>query len=252
MPDITVVWSFRNRIVELERSIRTAHHTSPADVAFLLVDGGSSEETIRALRRITSDLLGRTIRVAESHRRTTIVEAWNLGVYLADSPSVVIASADTTFIRGGWIEAFRGAFAAGGRYVLMPNHALFGLTKAAVQRIGFFDEGFVNGPHFDCDYLIRASEAGVAPTWLQDGGFYDHGDPPEITRARLAGEVQDRLTMSDLTNERYFKAKWAGGWPGWEGAPDPMNLPHPPIRIDQVTRLRPEVDPHPRWRERLT
>lgn len=46
----TVVWSFRNRIDVLIKSIETADKYFPKEVNFCLVDAASSDETIKKLR----------------------------------------------------------------------------------------------------------------------------------------------------------------------------------------------------------
>ena len=239
---LTVVWSFRNRFDDLAASVLTAHGTCQAECPFLLVDADSSLETLHRLRYMLT-AIPRRIKIVESHHRMSLAEAWNLGIHLATTDRVVIASSDSHFLSNTWDRRLGYS-----DYTLLGNHAVFALSKSAVKRIGWFDEGFGLGPHFDCDYMIRASEAGIDPVIIPNDGYYRH---PNAMEGRLLKELPDRLPMHDPANERYFKAKWQTDWPGWTGAADHEHPPHPPTHISQVKRLLPEIDPHPRWTERL-
>ena len=247
MNEFSLVWSFRNRLSVFEESIRSADKTCPAEVPFYLVDAASDEETIRGLRNLCNDL-SRPIKICESFYRSSLSEAWNLGMMLTDSRYVIFASSDTKFLSKGWYEALRSAMVDnGGEYILIENHSVFGVDKAAIPRLGWFDETYVIGPHFDVDYMIRASENGIAFGITPNQGYYHHGDSPETSQSRLAGDVENRLPMNDLTNEKLFKDKWETDWPGWEEAKasGKIHMPHPPTHISTVVRKTSEIDPHP-------
>ena len=250
----TICWSFRNRIPELIKSLESADTTCPKNVDFLLIDANSEEKNIKWLKNFVSDLpryTTRGVRICETFYRTTLPEAWNLALMLSDTRYCIFASSDVLFLKQGWFEMFVAHFKNGSEYVLMPNHAVFGLNKSLVAKIGWFDEGFKNGPHFDPDYMIRASEIGIRINSINNNGFYKHEDNEEVTNKRLTGYVENRLPMNDLYNEQYFKSKWQSNWPGWENAPDLLNLPHPPTNISKVKRLKQEIDPHPLYTERF-
>jgi endo-1,4-beta-mannosidase len=83
--NITIVWSFRNRFNLLKRSIKSADETTPKNVNFCLVDADSSEETIHELRDFCNQFKDRKIRICESSYRTTLSEAWNLGMMLSST-----------------------------------------------------------------------------------------------------------------------------------------------------------------------
>jgi hypothetical protein len=238
---LTVVWGFRNRVTELMRSITSVVETVGA-VPMVAVDAASDGFNLHLLREWTVGL-NLPMRIVESSYRMSLAEAWNLGIHLSVTDKVVIVSSDVEFERDDW-----AARVLGSPYMLLGNHAVFSLSKFAIKRIGWFDEGFGLGPHFDCDYMIRASEAGIDPVIVPNDGYYRH---PNAMEGRLLKELPDRLPMHDPANEVYFKKKWATDWPGWQGAPDPEHPPHPPTHISQVKRLLPEIDPHPRWTERL-
>ena len=95
---LTLIWSFRNRIDILKQSIETAHTCSPISVNFCLVDAASTDETIKELREFVNKIEGRKIRICESVYRTTLPQAWNLGIMLSNTRYVAFASSDVLFL----------------------------------------------------------------------------------------------------------------------------------------------------------
>lgn len=243
----TLIWSFRNRFDVFKRSIESADKYTPKNVDFCLVDASSSEDTIRKLREYCNTITDRTVRICESAYRSSLAEAWNLGMMLTDNRYVIFASSDVIFLGSHWFEQlslYRER--TGSEYILVNNHAVFLIDKKAIPKMGWFDEEFVSGPHFDCDYMIKASENGVKLSIIGANGGYTHeGEHAGEDLERSTGNVPDRLPMNDLRNEYYFKSKWSTGWPGWEKYLHQVNKPHPPTHISQVKRLKPEIDPHP-------
>ena len=251
----TLVWSFRNRLDVLSSSIASADKTCPKDVDFCLIDAASNEQTIRGLRNFCNNIEGRTLRVCESTYRSSLSQAWNLGMMLTDNRYVIFASSDVRFLKAGWLDAFAASIVNNGsQYILMPNHALFCFDKKSIPKMGWFDEQYIAGPHFDPDFMIRASENGVKLEVIQENEFYAHGDEDEIEHSRRTRDVVDRLPMHDLTNEIIFKSKWQSDWPGWADAVKrgEKHLPHPPTNISQAKRLMPEIDPHPLYTKKYT
>jgi glycosyltransferase involved in cell wall biosynthesis len=261
--DVTLVVSFRNRPDCVSTVLRTAFETSPLQKA-IFVDGNSDIEVINRLREEARKYPG--VRIVESHYRTSLVEAWNIGLMLSDTRYVIFASSDVVFHSPGWLEALMETTDRGAQYTLLENHAVFLFDRALLGSVGWFDERFVNGPHFDCDYLIRLDEA-KKRFFMVGNSYYKHGDRPEETIQRVTGDVPDRLPMNDLANERFFKKKWKSSWPGWEGCTS-SDLPHPPIYKDGVERAFPEscanrpldsnleclvgeIDPHPMYSRRV-
>lgn len=246
MNDISVMWSFRNRLPELLKSLDTANKTCQPEIEFHLVDAASNDETIRELRSYCNGM-DRKIRVTESSYRTSLSEAWNLGMMLTDRRYIIFASSDVEFIKPGWVESIKSSLDSGNEYILMDNHSVFGFDKKAIPKMGWFDEEFIPGPHFDVDFMIRASERGVKFSTVSNAGFYTHHGIGGTYMERIKNPVENYLPMNDFTNEHVFKAKWQTQWPGWEqafinGAHD---VPHPPTHISQVRRSKPEIDPHP-------
>lgn len=247
--DYTLAWSFRNRKDILFKSIRTADETCPKSVDFCLVDASSDEDTIRFLREFCNGLSRtRKVRVCESTYRSSLSEAWNLCMMLTENRYVIFASSDVVFKKAGWFEAIKTGIGQA-QYVLMNNHAVFCIDKAVIPKMGWFDEKFEAGPHFDPDFMIRASENGVSLINIGNDEYFIHGDEAdeEVASQRYSEEVKDRLPMNNFHNESYFKSKWKSAWPGWQGAIESgqIHLPHPPTHISQAERQQPEVDPHP-------
>ena len=249
--EFTLVWSFRNRLDVFKESILTAHNHCPESINFCLVDGSSNDETITELRAFINSIDGRKIRVCESAYRTTLPEAWNLGIMLSDTRYVAFASSDVIFYTDNWYKGLTARFKEGYEYVLIENHAVFGIDKQCLDRLGWFDEQFKNGPHFDVDYMIRASEKKIKFGILPNES-YRHGDTDEVSVQRSLHGLKDRLPMNMMENEEYFKAKWQTTWPGWKDHLDKPHKPHPPTSITEVTRLAGEIDPHPLYTKKWT
>lgn len=249
---VTVIWSFRNRIDVLKRSITTADQTCPKNINFCLVDASSDESTIKELREFCNTIKDRKIRIAESAYRSSLSEAWNLGMMLSDTRYVIFSSSDVEFITPTWFGLLNDAMKQGLEYILLENHAVFGVDKKAIPKMGWFDEGYKVGPHFDVDFMIRASENNVKFGILNNRGYYKHGhDELEIEKDRVSisdddEKVKDRLPMNDKFNENYFKKKWQSDWEGWH------NWSHPPTHISQVKRQFPEIDPHPEYTKKFS
>ena len=138
---ITLIWSFRNRIDVLIRSIQTADATCPKDIPFMLVDADSEENSIKQLREFLNTIIDRKIRVCETDYRTSLSEAWNLGMMLTDSRYVVFSSSDVEFLNGGWHEKIKNGVSNGFEYVLIENHAVFLFDVSMFQPSGFVIKG---------------------------------------------------------------------------------------------------------------
>ena len=241
----TLIWSFRNRFDVLKTSIETADKFTPKEVDFCLVDAASSDETIKNLREYCNTISDRKIRICESAYRSSLSEAWNLGMMLTENRYAIFSSSDVRFISSGWFEELRShREQTGSQYILINNHAVFLIDKMAIPKMGWFDEEFGIGAHFDCDYMIKASEAGVKLTIISANGHWIHqGDHDGEDIKRATTECPDRLPFNTLENEIYFKSKWSSSWPGWKN--DTSHPHHPPTNISVVKRLKPEIDPHP-------
>ncbi len=254
--DFTIIWSFRNRVENIKSSVESANIYCPNEVNFCLIDANSDDEVIRKVRAFVSSMFSREVKVCESAFRSSLLEAWNLGIMLSASRYVIFVSSDVVFLKSGWFEELHNKLVIEKyEYVLLENHAVFGFDKLAILKMGWFDESFGNGPHFDCDFMIRSTESGVRLTGISNNGFYDHsGSENVIIRSqRLREEVPNRLPMNNPFNDVVFKEKWATNWPGWSDLikKGEFNLPHPPTHISEVSRKRPEIDPHPFYTKKI-
>ena len=86
---------------------------------------------------------------------------------------------------------------------------------------------------------------------INNDNYYTHSDTDEETIQRTTTEVIDRLPMNDLFNEKYFMSKWSSEWPGWENYLNQVHKPHPPTHINQVKRIKKEIDPHPLYTKKF-
>ena len=241
----SVIWSFRNRLDELKRSIFTADNTCDKSVEFHLVDASSQEEVIKDLRAFCNTI-ERKIRISESSYRSSLSEAWNFGMMTTDCRYVIFASSDVIFSKQGWYEALRDAVSTGLQYVIMGSHSVFAFDKKAIPVMGWFDETFALGPHFDVDFMIRASEKGVPYANIGNAEYFTHVGIPGSYLERIKNPLDNYLPMNDFTNEYVFKSKWETSWGGWKSAFEAgQDPPHPPTHISQVKRLKPDIDPHP-------
>jgi len=241
----TLIWSFRNRFDVLQTSIFTADKLTPKEVEFCLVDAASNEDTIRQLREYCNTITDRKIRICESSYRSSLSEAWNLGMMLTENRYAIFSSSDVIFTSSEWFTKLKShREQTGSQYILIGNHAVFLIDKKVLPKMGWFDEEFGIGAHFDCDYMIKASESGVQLTNLGVPGLFIHqGDDADEGIKRGTTECPDRLPFNTLENEIYFKSKWSSDWPGWKN--DTAHPNHPPTNITQAKRLKPEIDPHP-------
>lgn len=245
----TLIWSTRNRTDIFKKSLISAHKYFPNEVQFLIVDAASNEEHLEDIRVLLSDQLHeRKTFMIESPKRITVSQAWNLGMMLADTDFFIFASSDVDFRSEKLFRRFQLEYErTKSPYILAGNHSVFMLHKSIIEIIGWFDEKFGLGPHFDTDFMLRASEAGCDPTSIPAEGMYLHGDTDEETLERTTSEVANRLPMNTLENEMYFKEKWESSWPGWEHYRDQVSKPHPPNHISQAKRKLPDIDWHPSY-----
>tara|TARA_R110000772_G_scaffold249530_1_gene363783 strand:- start:21308 stop:22072 length:765 start_codon:yes stop_codon:yes gene_type:complete len=250
MNTYSLIWSFRNRRDCILKSIRSAHLSCPENIPFILVDANSNKYTVESINKLASGL-DRDIKVCGSFKRTSLVQAWNLGVMLSDSSHCIFASSDVVFKKTGWFDILKHETGMGEDYVLLENHSVFCISKRLVSAIGWFDEGFGNGPHFDVDYMVRSSEANIPVKGTSSMGTYSHADLEE-SKIRGLNDMEDRLPMNKLDNEKYFKSKWKSDWTGWEGYLGQRDLPHPPTHISQVERQKEEINWHPSYSKEIT
>lgn len=247
----TLIWSFRNRFDILKKSIESAHNNTPGEVDFCLVDACSNDDTIKKLREYCNGIKTRKIRICESSYRSNLSEAWNLGMMLTENRYAIFSSSDVTFKSPSWFTEIRNAAYNGGEYILMENHSVFLIDKKVIPKMGWFDEKFVHGPHFDVDYMIRATERNINLMMIPRNNNYVHEDTHEETIQRGTSDVPDRLPMNTLDNEIYFMEKWESQWPGWKDYLDQVDKPHPPTNISQVKRKIGEIDFHPNYTKKF-
>lgn len=243
----TLIWSTRNRFIEFGTSIDTADYYFPKEVKFLVVDAGSDKSSLLCMRENIDRVSHlRDTRIIESPKRTTLSQAWNLGMMLADTDFFIFASSDVKFMSEKLFKRFQLEYErTKSPYILAGNHAVFMLHKSILNTVGWFDEAYQLGAHFDTDFMLRAQEAGISIGNIPSKGMYLHEDTPEETILRSTSGMPDRLPMNDFTNDKIFKDKWETDWPGWEAYADSASKPHPPNHISMTKRMREEINWHP-------
>jgi len=248
----TLIWSFRNRLEQLSKSIQTADSTVPKHVDFCLVDAASNPKMLNSLKSICQSISERNISICESMYRSSLSEAWNLGMMLTPNRYVMFSSSDVVFNKSQWFTVLVDQLKQGEKYILLQNHAVFALDKAIIPEIGWFDERFGIGAHLDTDYMIRASEAGISVKLLPNDGYYVHDEENISYVERVKDLDPDRLPIGNYENEKYFMKKWQSSWLGWEKLKGTgMDLPHPPTNISVCKRGLCDIDPHPIYTEKI-
>src|SRR5690606_13043148 len=120
------------------------------------------------------------------------------------TPKLIFASSDVVFKTNYWFTTIDKLLGENFPYILMENHAIFGIyVPKMIQHVGWFDERFPIGPHFDSDYLLRAREAGIEPQIIGINGSFTHGVSEDVAQRRLREEVSGALPMNNRACDEY-------------------------------------------------
>ena len=104
------------------------------------------------------------------------------------------------------------------RLVTLDGFSAFGINRAALERVGYFDENFVPAYCEDADYEYRCKLAHVPIVQLSVGLRHDRSST--ISDPFYDGQNQRTYPA----NVAYFKAKWGGPLRGGETYVTPFNL----------------------------
>lgn len=88
----------------------------------------------------------------------------------------------------------------------MCDFSAFLITKACVEKVGFFDENFIGAFFEDNDYHTRVKKAGLKSCVVASVGFHHFG-----SRTLWEGLTPAEKSQRDkdyLHNQAYFRAKW--------------------------------------------
>jgi GT2 family glycosyltransferase len=176
----------------------------PVERMIVIDNGGVVPAEIEAIR------LPHNIGVAAS---------WNLGLMV--SPKArwwLICNFDITFAPGD-LEKIAAAVDPRVPMILQAEgYAAFAITPPAVERIGLFDTGYINGYVEDDDYTRRAQLAGVPITEIETGITH-------VGSSTIYGDkfYMDQNHTSFRANVAYYEAKWGGPMHGGESFSTPFN-----------------------------
>ncbi|AYG94285.1 glycosyltransferase [Brevundimonas naejangsanensis] len=188
MPLVSVVTVVRNRAAPLAQTIESVRAQTYGAIEHIVVDGGSTDETLDVIRRYADGLASWTSEPDEG-----IYDAINKGIRRATGDYVLILHAADTY-EPDFVERLVQAapradevvyssYTHGARSVkssvmtdgvflhhLGINHSAFLVPKAVYERVGLYDPGLRIVS--DAIWMRRAREMGVAFRLIEGRGLY--------------------------------------------------------------------------------
>ena len=143
-----------------------------------------------------------TIRM---HRNAGVSGAWNL--IIKTRPKAAwwcIVNSDITFGPHD-LEQLEQQMEGGKELVLLESMAAFGISRACIKQVGWFDEMFVPAYCEDNDYIYRTRLMGIEPVFLPSGKKH-YGS---ATLKSLEGAVKQN-NRTYPKNVSLYKRKWGG------------------------------------------
>lgn len=129
-----------------------------------------------------------------------------------------IANADVEFGKGDLARLAEEMAQGGPRWVGINDWRVFGLSREAVERVGYFDQSFFPAYLEDCDYEYRCSLTGVP--WYFIPGTTEHVGSAAIRSDDSFRRSNERSYAANLA---YYREKWGGGHRGGEVYRTPFN-----------------------------
>ncbi len=165
-----------------------------------------------------------------------VAASWNLAI--KSTPTAdwwAIVNHDVRFAPGD-LARLTEAMDNGAPLATLAGFAAFGISRACVELVGWFDERFVNAYCEDVDYAYRCRLSGVevlaihAAGLIHDTSSTIHSDPQLM--------AENRRTYPE--NRAYYKSKW-GGDIGEEKFRSPFNRGGPvdewSLDLERLRRL---------------
>lgn len=181
----------------LDRLLRSVDAGSVKPTNTLVIDNGGRYEP-RSPLPVRVERAGRNLGVAASWNRI-MAHAFDRG-----ERAVVISNDDAVFgpdTLSSVIEALAEA-----PIVLAESMVLFGITKACVETVGWFDERFWPAYHEDIDYMRRVELAGLKEARVPKP---PHHEESATIRGLSRASVQF-IHDGEARNRAYYEAKWGG------------------------------------------
>jgi GT2 family glycosyltransferase len=157
--------------------------------------------------------------------------SWNLGIKITPSASWwLIVNSDLQFGPGDLARLEATMTSEPGLYKML-GLAAFAINQKTVDKIGFFDEQFINGYCEDIDYQRRADLVGVPH--IEVGFSGTHVGSATINSTP---EYMFQNGRSYNANVAYYEAKWGGRMHGGETFSTPFN------RGGDIRDVRPDIE----------
>jgi glycosyltransferase involved in cell wall biosynthesis len=217
-PLISVITVVYNGASCLEQAIKSVLNQDYDNIEYLIIDGGSSDETLDIIRKYEERI---DYWISESDNG--IYDAMNKGIRLASGVLIGLLNSDDWYEQGAlhrvadaFINLTENKMIVGDAYIIQeemriryrvasnqnfwrglpfPHQALF-VPKAVYQNVGMYDLRYLLSS--DYDFLLRCVSAGVT---LKHLGHV-------LVNYRLAGQSNRKpmvtLNESRVINKRYF------------------------------------------------
>lgn len=132
-----------------------------------------------------------------------VAASWNLAIKsTADAPWWCIVNADMAFAPGS-LARLAGAMTDAPEVRCLYEFGAFGITAAAVETVGLFDENFHPIYCEDTDYRYRCGLAGVPVIDMPD-------DSTHVGSVSYVGNPRADNGRTYPSNRRYYAEKWGG------------------------------------------
>lgn len=151
------------------------------------------------------------LEATRMYRNLGVSASWNLGMRLSpEAPWWFITNNDIAFAPGDLDRLARYMAEHPADIGMLQTPSAWGISRHALQAIGYFDENFHPAYFEDNDYVHRANLAGVHIEPLPAG--LSHQTSSSISSDQRAHEENNRTFP---LNCLYYIEKW-GGMPGME------------------------------------
>ena len=152
-----------------------------------------------------------------------VAGSWNLAMKTTPRADWwAIVNDDIVFAPGDLERLAEMMADPGPRIAVMDGFAAFGINRAALARVGYFDENFVPAYVEDCDMEWRARLVGVPIVRVEAGLLHNRSATISMP------EYQRQNARTYPKNLDYFNRKWGGTPRGGEMYERPFNGPAGP------------------------
>lgn len=168
---------------------------------------------------VREDWVHDTYRVMQPGHNLGVAASWNLGMKATPhAPYWLIANHDIAFGDGDLARLAEAVNPGAATLYHLLGFAAFAITRHAINAIGLFDEGFINGYDEDVDYSRRCELGGIPRIEVGFSGTH-------VGSATIMADPELRAWngLSHGANDAYYRAKWGGQKQGGETFVTPFN-----------------------------